>query len=104
MTGQAAIRQEAVPALCDGSRLRYIRAMNMLRRVVVFDAADLDAESMFWAGMFGGLVFRDDRFHCVTNAAGEWCLGVQLAPDHIPPDWPDGAPRSQARSSCFRPQ
>jgi hypothetical protein len=26
----------------------------MVRRVVVFDAADLEAESTFWAGMFGG--------------------------------------------------
>ena len=67
--------------------------MDMLRRVVVFDAADLDAESTFWAGMFGGLVFKDERFHCVTDAAGEWCLGVQLAPGHVPPDWPGGAPQ-----------
>ena len=26
----------------------------MVRQVVVFDAADLDAESAFWAGIFGG--------------------------------------------------
>ena len=27
------------------------------------------------------------------DAAGEWRLGVQLAPNHVPPDWPDGAPQ-----------
>ena len=67
--------------------------MDMVRRVVVFDAANLEAESTFWAGMFGGLVFRDDRFHSVTDASGQWCVGVQLAPDHVPPGWPDGAPQ-----------
>ncbi len=50
--------------------------MDMVRRVVVFDAANLEAESTFWAGMFGGLVFRDDRFHSVTDASGQWCVGV----------------------------
>ena len=65
----------------------------MVRRVVVFDAADLDAESRFWAGMFGGHVFREDDFHCVIDAVGEWLVGVQLAPNHVPPGWPDGAPQ-----------
>lgn len=67
--------------------------MDMVRHVVVFDAADLDAESTFWAGMFGGHVFRDDSFHSVIDASGKWPVGVQLAPDHVPPDWPDGAPQ-----------
>jgi hypothetical protein len=65
----------------------------MVRQVVVFDAADLDAESTFWSGMFGGHVFRDDSFHSVIDASGEWHVGVQLAPNHVPPDWPDGAPQ-----------
>ena len=65
----------------------------MVRHVVVFDAADLDAESTFWAGIFGGVVFRDDSFHCVISASGEWQVGVQLAPNHVPPHWPDGAPQ-----------
>lgn len=67
--------------------------MDMVRQVVVFDAADLDAESEFWAGIFGGHVFRDDGFHCVIDAAGHWYVGVQLAPDHVPPDWPEGTPQ-----------
>jgi hypothetical protein len=67
--------------------------MKMVRQVIVFDAADLDAESTFWAGMFGGIVVGDDSFHCVITASGEWPVGVQLSPKHVPPDWPDGAPQ-----------
>jgi hypothetical protein len=65
----------------------------MVRHVVVFDAADLDTESKFWAGIFDGHVFGDDQFHCVISASGEWHVGVQLAPNHVPPRWPDGAPQ-----------
>lgn len=65
----------------------------MVRQVVVFDAADLETESRFWAGIFGGEFFGDDQFHCVISASGEWHVGVQLAPDHVPPEWPDGAPQ-----------
>jgi len=65
----------------------------MVRQVVVFDAADLHAESSFWAGIFGGPVFEDDDFHCVIDASGAWRIGVQLAPDHVPPEWPDGQPQ-----------
>jgi hypothetical protein len=67
--------------------------MEPVRSVVVFDAADLHAESAFWAGMLDGHVFDDKRFHCVIDAAGEWRIGVQLAPEHTPPEWPDGAPQ-----------
>ena len=67
--------------------------METVRSVVVFDAADLHAESAFWAGMLDGRVFEDETFHSVIDAAGEWRIGVQLAPRHTPPDWPDGAPQ-----------
>lgn len=65
--------------------------MDMVRQVVVFDAADLDTESTFWAGVFGGDVVGDDQFHCVISASGDWYVGVQLAPAHVPPEWPDGS-------------
>lgn len=64
-----------------------------MRHVVVFDAADLAAESAFWAGMLGGRVLTDDRFHSVFDADGKWRMGVQLAPNHQPPQWPDGVPQ-----------
>jgi len=67
--------------------------VELVRRVVVFDTADLEAESTFWARMLGGRVFRDQTWHSVIDADGRWVIGVQLAPHHVPPDWPDGAPQ-----------
>jgi hypothetical protein len=46
--------------------------MNLIRSVVVFDAANLHTESAFWAGILGGHVFEDEEFHCVIDAAGKW--------------------------------
>lgn len=70
-----------------------MRVMQMVRQVIVFDAADLYAESAFWAGILGGHVFEDEAFHTVIDAAGLWRIGVQSAPDHVPPDWPNGTPQ-----------
>jgi predicted enzyme related to lactoylglutathione lyase len=63
-------------------------------RVVVFDAADLEAESSFWAGVLGGTVEAEADWHMVL-VDGRAQVGVQLAPDHVPPDWPEGAPPQQ---------
>jgi Glyoxalase-like domain len=64
--------------------------MKLVRTVIVFDAADLETESAFWAGILDGHVFKDDDWHSVVDAGSEWRIGVQLAPNHVPPDWPDG--------------
>jgi len=72
---------------------RSIGVVELVRNVVVFDAADLSAESAFWAGMLGGHVFVDEAWHSVVDASGEWRMGVQLSPNHVPPDWPDGSPQ-----------
>lgn len=69
--------------------------MKINRQVIVFDAADLDAESSFWAGVLGGRVVKDDDWHSVLDASGEWCMGIQFAPNHIPPLWPDGEQQQQ---------
>jgi catechol 2,3-dioxygenase-like lactoylglutathione lyase family enzyme len=66
--------------------------MRITRQIIVFDAADLAAESSFWAGLLDGTVEADDDWHSVL-VDGEWRLGVQLAPNHVPPDWPDGTPQ-----------
>ncbi|HEY7045056.1 MAG TPA: VOC family protein [Nocardioidaceae bacterium] len=66
--------------------------MRITRTVIVLDAADLDAVSSFWAGLLGGTVATYDDWHMV-EVDGEARLGIQLAPDHVPPDWPDGAPQ-----------
>jgi catechol 2,3-dioxygenase-like lactoylglutathione lyase family enzyme len=68
--------------------------MKIKRQIVVFDAADLAAESTFWAGLLGGTVDAEDDWHSVS-VDGEWRLGFQLAPNHVPPDWPDGMPQQQ---------
>jgi len=68
--------------------------MNVYRQVIVFDAADLAAESAFWAGLLGGAAVEDEEWHSVI-VDGEWLLGVQLAPNHVPPEWPDGMPPQQ---------
>jgi catechol 2,3-dioxygenase-like lactoylglutathione lyase family enzyme len=66
--------------------------MRINHRVVVFDAADLSSESSFWAGVLGGEVDAEDDWHMVL-VDGAPRVGVQLAPNHVPPDWPDGAPQ-----------
>jgi catechol 2,3-dioxygenase-like lactoylglutathione lyase family enzyme len=63
-------------------------------QVVTFDAADLQAESSFWAGVLGGEVDRDDGWHMVI-VDGEPRIGVQYAEGHVPPDWPAGTPPQQ---------
>jgi predicted enzyme related to lactoylglutathione lyase len=63
-------------------------------QVVVFDAADLEAESTFWAGVLEGTVDAEDDWHMVM-VDGAPRVGVQLAPNHVPPDWPDGTPEQQ---------
>jgi predicted enzyme related to lactoylglutathione lyase len=60
--------------------------------VVMFDAADLAAESDFWAGVLAGTVKRGDGWHLVY-VDGAPVVGVQLARNHIPPEWPDGIPQ-----------
>lgn len=68
--------------------------MNIIRQVVVFDAADLDAESSFWAGLLDGVVDKEDDWHSLS-VDGQWVMGFQLAPNHVPPEWPDGDQQQQ---------
>jgi catechol 2,3-dioxygenase-like lactoylglutathione lyase family enzyme len=68
--------------------------MRINHQVVVFDAPDLVAESSFWAGVLEGIVDAEDDWHMVI-VDGEPRVGVQLAPNHVPPDWPDGTPQQQ---------
>jgi predicted enzyme related to lactoylglutathione lyase len=68
--------------------------MRITRQTVVFDAADLAAESEFWAQVLGGTVDADDDWHSVI-VDGESRVGVQLAPDHVAPQWPGGSPKQQ---------
>ena len=66
--------------------------MKISKSIVVLDAANLDAESSFWAGLLGGTIDRDDDWHMIL-VNGEERMGIQLAPDHVRPQWPDGQPQ-----------
>ena len=66
--------------------------MRINHQVVVFDAADLAVESRFWAGVLVGRVDAEDDWHMVF-VDGQPRVGVQLAPGHVPPEWPDGTPQ-----------
>jgi hypothetical protein len=66
--------------------------MKISNPTIVFDAADLDAVSSFWAGLLGGTVQADDDWHTII-ADGQPRMAVQLAPDHVPPEWPGGSPQ-----------
>ena len=66
--------------------------MKIKRTITVFDTADLDAESSFWARILNGTVNAEDDWHTVS-VDGTPKLGFQLAPNHIRPDWPDGQPQ-----------
>jgi hypothetical protein len=69
--------------------------VDISRQVIVFDAADLHAESSFWASVLGGRVVAEDDWHSVVDADGVWRMGIQLAPDHVAPQWPDGDQQQQ---------
>lgn len=66
--------------------------MEISRTIIVLDASDLNAVSAFWAGLLGGTVEVEDDWHSIY-VDGEPRMGIQLAPDHVPPDWPGGTPQ-----------
>lgn len=66
--------------------------MRIIRQIVVFDASDLAVESTFWAALLDGTVDTDDDWHSVC-VDGEPRLAIQLAPNHVAPNWPDGMPQ-----------
>jgi hypothetical protein len=68
--------------------------MKVKRLVVIFDAPDLEVESTFWAGLLDGQVYAEEDWHGVA-VDGVERLGFQLAPNHVPPDWPLGMPQQQ---------
>ena len=66
--------------------------MNIKQRVLVFDAADIEAESTFWAKVVAGTIDKDDDWHSI-RVGDEEPICVQLAPEHQRPQWPDGLPQ-----------
>ncbi|EMD25723.1 hypothetical protein C791_4618 [Amycolatopsis azurea DSM 43854] len=62
--------------------------MRIRYQVVTFDAADLSAESRFWAGVLGGVVEDDGDWHMVTIST----CGSKTSPKRTNRSWPS-APR-----------
>ena len=60
---------------------------------IVFDAADLEASSSFWAQLLDGTVTRRDEDWHAIEVGGDFTLAIQLDPDHQPPQWPEGRPQ-----------
>ncbi len=59
-------------------------------KTVVLDAADMGAEAQFWSQVLDiPVVHQDDDWTTLEGRGVR--LAVQLAPDHVPPQWPDPA-------------
>ena len=74
--------------------------MQIKQRILVFDAPDLNAESSFWAALLGGTVDAEDDWHTVM-VDGKPAVAVQLAPDHVAPDWPKNTTPQQMHLDVF---
>lgn len=59
-------------------------------KTVVLDAADLRGEAQFWSRVLDIPVVHEADDWITLQGRGVR-LAVQLAPDHVPPQWPDPA-------------
>lgn len=57
---------------------------------VVLDTDDVDTLATFWAALLGGTVTADGADWRDVEVGGRAVVSAQLAPDHEPPQWPDG--------------
>jgi catechol-2,3-dioxygenase len=58
-------------------------------KTIVWDAPDIRALADFYVGAVGlRQHYADDEWVTLFSRDG-WRFGVQLAPDHVPPQWPD---------------
>ena len=57
-------------------------------KTTVLDAADMDGVAQFWSAVLDiPVVYRSDDWTTLEGRGAR--LAVQLAPDHVPPRWPD---------------
>jgi catechol-2,3-dioxygenase len=65
-------------------------------KTVVLDARDIAGLSAFYTSLAGWRqAYADDEWITITTDDG-WRIGLQSAPDHVPPRWPDPAAPQQA--------
>ncbi len=63
---------------------------------VVLDAPDIAGLSAFYTGLAGWTQqYADDEWVTLTTDDG-WRIGIQAAPDHVPPRWPEASHSQQA--------
>jgi catechol 2,3-dioxygenase-like lactoylglutathione lyase family enzyme len=55
---------------------------------IVFDCADIETTSAFYAALTGWPVVKNDGDWIDLKAAEGITVSFQLAPDHAPPQWP----------------
>lgn len=60
--------------------------------LTVLDTPDPRALAQFYCALLGWEVMREDEdWVTIRGSGGGPALGFQLAPDHVPPTWPDNA-------------
>lgn len=73
-------------------------------RNVVLDAPDIDGLAAFYTSLAGWTrASADDEWITLTTDDG-WRIGVQYAPDHVAPQWPDPAHPQQAHLDLRVPE
>lgn len=80
--------------------------MKIITKHIVFDAADIDAETAFWANVLHGEVRDEDRNDPTWRDVvvdGVTQVAVQHAPDHVAPTWPadDGDQQMQLHYDLY---
>ena len=63
---------------------------------IVFDCADMQALAQFYSDLTSWPIVRTDEDWIDLDAGSGVLLSIQLAPDHVPPRWPDPAAPQQA--------
>jgi predicted enzyme related to lactoylglutathione lyase len=65
-------------------------------KTVAFDAPDIAAQADFYAALAGWKPGWTDEDWITMLTPDGWRIAFQLAPDHVPPQWPDPAHPQQA--------
>ncbi|NUR24346.1 MAG: VOC family protein, partial [Catenulispora sp.] len=65
-------------------------------KTVVLDAPDIAGLSAFYRGLAGWTEAYGDEEWITLETGDGWRVGLQIAPDHVPPQWPDPAHPQQA--------
>jgi catechol 2,3-dioxygenase-like lactoylglutathione lyase family enzyme len=65
-------------------------------KTVAFDAPDIDRLATFYQELAGWHRLTDEPDWITPTTDDGWRIALQLAPDHIPPRWPDPAAPQQA--------